>query len=246
MAARNYINGAPLLTLSAGITNADVTLTVSSTTGYPAAPFTIALERATVNEEVVLCTAKTGTTFTVTRGYDGTTAKNHAISAALEHTTASIDYNEANTHINDTSRDDHSQYSKKSLWSAKGVLMGASSASTPSAVTVGADNTVLTAASGQSTGVQWGLVGTNSMADGSVTQAKLDSTLAKRLIQSVAGYGSVGSPIAGQEVYDSSVDRYVAYMGAGWTYRPSGVGKITYSGSAPSGGIDGDVWFVIV
>ena len=47
MALRNYANGAPLLTLSSGINTVAVTLTVSSTSGYPAAPFTIALERGT-------------------------------------------------------------------------------------------------------------------------------------------------------------------------------------------------------
>lgn len=95
MPKRNYSNTAPPVALGATVNNAATTLTVSSTTGYPAAPFLLGIERGTANEEVVLCTAKTGTTFTVTRGYDGTTAVSHTLGAMIEHTTAAIDYREA-------------------------------------------------------------------------------------------------------------------------------------------------------
>jgi microcystin-dependent protein len=60
------------------------------------------MERGTPNEEVALVTAiPDGTHFTATRGYDGTTAKAHAINMPVEHCVASIDYDEANAHIND-------------------------------------------------------------------------------------------------------------------------------------------------
>lgn len=95
MTKRNYSNVAPPLPLSVAVTAAATTLTVSSTAGYPAAPFLLGLERGTTNEEVVLCTASTATTFTVTRAYDGTAAKTHAIGAMVEHTVAAIDYREA-------------------------------------------------------------------------------------------------------------------------------------------------------
>ena len=80
------------------VDSAATTLTVNSTAGYPEPPFTIGLERGTANEEVVLCTAKSGTTFTVTRAYDGTTGKAHAIGTSVEHTVAAIDYVEARDH----------------------------------------------------------------------------------------------------------------------------------------------------
>ena len=51
--------------------------------------------------------------------------------------------------------DDHPQYALKTLWSAKGSITAATAASTPADVTVGADGTVLQAASGQATGVAW-------------------------------------------------------------------------------------------
>ena len=246
MATRNYINGAPLLLLSAGVTTGDVTLTVSSTTGYPSTPFLITLERATANEEVCLCTGKTSTTFTVTRGYDGTTAKAHSISAAVEHTTAAIDYNEANAHINDVGRDDHTQYTRKALWTAKGQLLAATGAGAPSAVAAGTDNYVLLASSAAVAGVSWSLVGTSSIADGAITLAKLASSVQKQVTQSVSGYAGVAGPVAGQEVYDSAIDRFVDYVAAGWALRPHGIGKVNISSGAPSGGIDGDVWLQYV
>ena len=93
--ARNYSNTAPPVSNGVLLTTTGTTITVSSTTGYPAAPFLIGLERGTANEEVVLCTASTATTFTVTRGFDGTSAKQHAVGTSIEHTVSAIDYREA-------------------------------------------------------------------------------------------------------------------------------------------------------
>lgn len=242
MTARNYLNGAPLLTISAGVNTTDVTLTVSSTTGYPTVPFLIVLERATANEEVVLCTAKSGTTFTVTRGYDGTTGKNHSLGAAIEHATAAIDYNEANFHINDVAHDHHTQYARKAQWTAKGVILSATAAATMTAVAVGTNDQVLVADSAQASGLKWATLASASIVDGSVTFAKLAAAVQKTTIQSVAAYGAVASPVLGQEVYDSTIDRYANFVSGGWQLRPYGVGKIWSSTSAPSGGSDGDLW----
>ena len=102
MAARNYTNTAPPVALTVAVDAAATTLTVNSMAGYPEPPFTIGLERGTSNEEVVLCTAKSGTAFTVTRAYDGTTGKAHAIGTSVEHAVAAIDYAEARDHREST------------------------------------------------------------------------------------------------------------------------------------------------
>lgn len=99
MSNRNYSNVALPQGLTVSATTASTTLTVANTTGYPTPPFLIGMERGTANEEVVLCTAMTSNTFTVTRAYDGTSAKNHSIGTQVEHTTAAIDYAEAGDHI---------------------------------------------------------------------------------------------------------------------------------------------------
>lgn len=97
MAARNYSNVVPPAVLQITVNTVATTLTVASTAGYPTVPFTLALDRGNAAEELCLCTAKDATTFTVTRGYDSTTASAHTGGlSVIEHTVASIDYREAN------------------------------------------------------------------------------------------------------------------------------------------------------
>jgi microcystin-dependent protein len=100
MAQRNYSNTAPPVALTVAVNTTATTLTVASTTGYPSAPFLLGIERGTSNEEVVYCTGTTSTTFTVVRGYDGTSGKSHNLGSIVEHTVAALDYREANTHVN--------------------------------------------------------------------------------------------------------------------------------------------------
>lgn len=107
---RNYSNVSPPVALTADVTAGAVSLPVASTAGYPAVPFLVGIERGTANEEVCLCTDMTATTMTVTRGYDGTANIAHSTGDPVEHCVASIDYREANLHINDDTADDHSQY----------------------------------------------------------------------------------------------------------------------------------------
>jgi len=64
------------------------------------APFCLAFERGTANAEVALCTAKTANSFTVTRGFDGTTAVAHNVGTVVEHCSVALDYTEANAHTN--------------------------------------------------------------------------------------------------------------------------------------------------
>lgn len=95
MVLRNYSNIASPVALSDAVDGLVTTLTVASTADYPAPPFLLALDRGTANEEVMLCTATTATTFTVVRGYDGTTAVAHSAGATVEHTVAAIDYRQS-------------------------------------------------------------------------------------------------------------------------------------------------------
>lgn len=241
MSSRSFINKAPLLPLSVAINTTDTVLQVSSTTGYPNAPFTLAIDRGTSKEEVVLCTAKTSNTFTVTRGYDGTTAVSHSTPATIEHTTAAIDYAEANAHVNGTG-DVHAQYLLKSVFTGKGALAVGQSASTPAVLAVGANNLVLLADSAVAGGLKWGQIVGASITDGTITLAKLDSALAKRVIQTATSGTLPGSPTNGEVVYQTDNDRPVIRAAGAWAGVPFGAGKITASTGAPSGGVDGDLW----
>lgn len=93
MTARIYSNTAFATSLVSGITAAATSLVVSDATGYPAAPFALVIDPGSVtSEEIMLVTAKSGATFTVTRGYDGTTAKVHAAGALVIHAAIADDF----------------------------------------------------------------------------------------------------------------------------------------------------------
>jgi hypothetical protein len=110
MAARNYSDLAPPVPLTATVQPNDVSWPVTSTAGYPTPPFTLASERGTANQELALCTGISGAAFQVTRRIDGGPSVVHASGTPVEHCVGALDYHEANQHINDTTRDDHTSY----------------------------------------------------------------------------------------------------------------------------------------
>lgn len=90
--ARNYSNIAVDTTLAAGIGAGDLSLTVASATGWPAAPFAAVLDPGAATEEVVQVTVAAGTLWTITRGFDGTTAAAHALGVTVRHAAIAGDF----------------------------------------------------------------------------------------------------------------------------------------------------------
>lgn len=139
----NYSNTAvpQLFTAACGAT--DTTITVGSTTTYPAAPFLIGADRGTSSAEVMLCTSITSATqFAVTRGYDGTTAVAHSVNTGtVEHCSTAISFAQPNAFIN--------------LLTTPGDLLGFGGTN-PARVPVGGNHTALVADSTQTDGVRWG------------------------------------------------------------------------------------------
>lgn len=111
MPSRHYSSTAQPALLAADPGLAGVTLSLSAApAGWPTSfPFTVALERGVPGqEELALVTAMpTSTTATVVRGYDGTTAKTHPVSAKAEHVTAAVDFTEAQARLDALERDTH-------------------------------------------------------------------------------------------------------------------------------------------
>ena len=104
MARKYFSNTAVATTLSASISDSDSSLTVNSSTGYPAVPFVIAINAGTSSEEVIKVGAKSGTTFsTLTRGHDGSTARAHTSGASVKHVAAAEDFTGLWTHTHATS-----------------------------------------------------------------------------------------------------------------------------------------------
>lgn len=103
MGRRHYTNTATATTTTGSLTSSATSVTVATQTGWPVAPYTAAIERATASEELVLVTAIVGTTLTITRGYAGTTGKTHLSGVVFEHVVDATDADEANSHVNNNS-----------------------------------------------------------------------------------------------------------------------------------------------
>ena len=149
MARRYYSSTAVATTLSALASNSATSITVTALTGYPnQTPWTAIIDPDTASEEVVEVTGVAGTTLTVTRGVDGTSAVQHSAGAVFRHGVSGRDFDEANEFVNSTGV-------PKSVVTAKGDLIVASANATVDELAVGTDGHVLTADSNETLGVKW-------------------------------------------------------------------------------------------
>ena len=156
MARRYYSSTAVATTLSGNVNNSTTSITVTALSGFPnTTPWTALIDKDTASEEVVTVTNVSGTTLTVTRGVDGTSAVSHNAGASFSHGVSARDFDEANSHVNDTSTDVHSQYVIKSLVNAKGDLITATANDTPAILTAGSNGQMLMADSSATTGLRY-------------------------------------------------------------------------------------------
>ena len=101
--ARQYSSVAVATTLSSTIVAGTTSITVGSVTGWPTSyPYTIIIDPDVAGEEVCTVTAAVGTTLTVTRGVDGSTAAGHNSGAVVKHGVSARDFSEPQVHIDAT------------------------------------------------------------------------------------------------------------------------------------------------
>ncbi len=99
MAVRYYSSVAPPTTLSNTINAGASSITVASVTGFPAlTPYTLSLSYDTMGEELVQVNSVGGTTLSVTRGIDGTSATSHNAGVEVRHVTSARDFADSRTH----------------------------------------------------------------------------------------------------------------------------------------------------
>lgn len=118
MPRRDYEGNAIPTTLANSINSTDLIINISAFTGWPSGgangKFYVTIDRGLSTEERVLISSRTAGALTVAsvgdRGVDGTAAAGHASGAKIEHTYSGVDADEANEHVNDTSKDHHTQY----------------------------------------------------------------------------------------------------------------------------------------
>lgn len=87
-------------TLGAPASSGATSLTVDGFTNPPNVPFTMSIDKDTASHEIVLVTAVAGSTFTVTRAQDGTSAASHSSGAECRHVVPASTFNEIEAHIN--------------------------------------------------------------------------------------------------------------------------------------------------
>lgn len=98
-AAFFYSSTAGTYTLTGSITNSATSVTLSSTTGLPAStPFKVVIDPGQGTEEIVKVTGVAGTTLTVVRAWDGTSAAAHSAGATVRHMMTAEDLTLSRTH----------------------------------------------------------------------------------------------------------------------------------------------------
>ena len=109
---------APPTGLAGGVSAAALSFSLTNASGYPTGtggPFVLVLDPGTPLEEKVLCSSLSGVVVTVAssgRGWDGTSAAAHSGGTGnVAHVFTAAEADDANSHIYDYTRDDHSQYS---------------------------------------------------------------------------------------------------------------------------------------
>jgi hypothetical protein len=97
---RYYSSTAIDTTLTGAVNSSATSITVASTSGFPASyPYTLALDYDTASEELVNVTAAAGLTLTIVRGQDGTSGTAHDAGAQVKHVASARDYREPQEHI---------------------------------------------------------------------------------------------------------------------------------------------------
>lgn len=161
---RAYKGAAASTTTTINIGVADTAVSIASNTGWPsgASPFYVVLSPGTSGEEKCLATIS-GTSLTLTRAQDDTTAQTHASGTTIYPVFTADDADEANLIA--------------SKMTTKGDLI-TTDGSDINRLGVGTNAHALIADSTATNGIKWGQVATAGIADSAITSAKIaDGTI---------------------------------------------------------------------
>ena len=157
---RQYAGAAAATTITAGINTTDTTCSLAATTGWPSTagvPFYVVIDPGTSAEEKCSATIS-GSTLTLTRGQDDTSASSHSSGATIYPVFTANDADEANEVV--------------SKLTTKGDLL-VTTGSALNRLAVGTNDYSLLADSSATNGVAWKQVPAAGLASDSVTTAKI-------------------------------------------------------------------------
>ena len=98
-ASRFYSSTAGKMLLAGGVSAVATSIIVDTVVGLPASfPYTLMLDPGVALEELVDVTAAAGTTLTITRGVDGTSAQAHLNGAEVRHAYSARDFADSRNH----------------------------------------------------------------------------------------------------------------------------------------------------
>jgi hypothetical protein len=188
---RQYAGAAAATTITAGINTTDTTCTLAATTGWPSTggvPFYVVIDPGTSAEEKCSATIS-GSTLTLTRAQDDTTASSHSSGAAIYPVFTANDADEANELV--------------SKLTTKGDLL-VTTGSALNRLAVGTNAHLLTADSASTNGVKWALSPETDLVTtkGDILVGTAADTLARQ------GVGANGQVL----VADSGVTNGVAWV----------------------------------
>jgi hypothetical protein len=152
VARKQYKGAAAQTTITNALGAGDTTIGIAANTGWPSAagvPFFVVISPGTSSEEKCLTTIS-GTTLTLTRAQDDTSAQSHTSGASIYPVFSADDADEANF--------------LASRYAAKGDVV-AFNGTTVAALAVGTNDHVLTADSATATGLKWAAIPTPPAVD---------------------------------------------------------------------------------
>lgn len=141
---KQYKGAAAQTTITNALASGDTSITIAATTGWGdgADPYYVVISPGTSSEEKCLAT-RSGSTLTLTRAQDDTTAQSHSSGATIYPVYSADDADEANF--------------LASRYTTKGDIV-AFNGTTVAALAVGTNDYVLTADSTEATGLKWAAI----------------------------------------------------------------------------------------
>ena len=200
---RQYSGSAAATTTTNSLNTTDTSVGITSTTGWPSSagvPFYVVIDPGTSSEEKCSATIS-GSTLTLTRAQDDTTAASHSSGATIYPVFTANDADEANELV--------------SKLTTKGDLL-VTTGSALNRLAVGTNDYVLKADSTATNGVAWGQVAAAGIASDAVTTAKiLDSNVTTAKI---ADNAVTQAKLADRAVGSAELDNLTLNAQTGTTY----------------------------